>query len=326
MKGVERSAKVHANAIVWDAHAGFAPFPDLDLGVLDRWVEGGASYVGINIGFDIMPWEETLRCAAHYRRWIETRPERFIVVETVQDIHRAKATGRLAVAFDIEGAIALDNNIELISMYYRIGVRHMNLAYNVNNAFGGGAHDIDIPLTALGRRAVAEMNRVGMLVDCSHSSFTTSIDICSESTQPIIFSHSNPRTMYDHGRNIRDEQMLACAATGGVVGINGISTFLNGKDARIETVFAHIDYAVGVIGIHHVGIGGDIIFKPSNNFSNNPWAWPGYTAADWAAMHTYKPEQLPEITETLLKHGYSEADVRLVMGENFLRVASLVWK
>ncbi|MGX9148128.1 dipeptidase [Mesorhizobium sp. 128a] len=326
----EWAARLHHDALVWDAHAGPSPFWNLDLSFLDRWRQGGASYLGINIGYDVMPWQDTVRCAAHFRRWIETRPDRFMMAGTVQDVLQAKATGKLAVAFDLEGAVALDNNIELISMYYRLGVRHMNFAYNINNAFGGGCHDAtDIPLTDLGRQAVIEMNRVGMLVDCSHTGYRTSMDILGLSAKPVIFSHSNPRALHDHGRNIRDDQIKACAATGGVIGINGISTFLNGKDATLQTVFRHIDYTVNLVGIHHVGIGADIVISQQEGpdfFQKFPEFWPGYTAADWASLHSYQPEQLPELTETLLRHGYSDADVKLIMGENFIRVASVVWR
>lgn len=324
----ERAARIHRDATIWDAHAGVLCRTDLDLSFLDRWRNGGASYLSLNIGWDALPWEHTLRCAAHYRRWIDMNSDKFLMADTVEDIRHAKTAGKLAVAFDLEGAIALDENIDMISMYYRLGVRQMNFAYNVNNSFGGGAHDVDIHLTDLGRRAVAEMNRVGMMVDCSHTGYTTSMDIFEVSTQPVVFSHSNPRAVYDHGRNIRDDQIKACAATGGVIGINGISTYLNGKDAKMETVFAHIDYVVNLVGVEHVGIGVDIVLDQSegievyNRFTDS---FPTYSAADWASMHNYMPEEFPDLTETMLRHGYSDEQVRLILGENFLRVAAQVW-
>lgn len=326
----KRAARLHRESVIWDAHAGPSPFADLDLSFLDRWRKGGASYLGINIGYDLMSWQDTVRCAAHFRRWIEMHSDHFMMAGTVQDVLRAKATGKLAVAFDLEGAVALDNNVELISMYYRLGVRHMNFAYNINNAFGGGCHDAnDIPLTDLGREAVIEMNRIGMLIDCSHTGYRTSMDMFEMSTKPVIFSHSNPRAVYDHGRNIRDDQMKACSVTGGVIGINGISTFLNGKDATLETVFRHIDYTVNLVGIHHVGVGADIVISQREGpdfFKKFPEFWPGYTSTDWASLHSYQPEQLPALTETLLRHGYSDVHVKLIMGENFMRVASVVWQ
>jgi membrane dipeptidase len=324
------AARLHQAAIVWDTHAGFSPFSDLDLSFLDRWRRAGASYLGINVGYDVvMPWEETLRCTAHFRRWIELHPDRFLMAERVEDIHRAKAEGRLAIAFDLEGANALDGNIEMIALYYRLGVRHMNFAYNKNNLFGGGCHDVDIHLTPLGRRAVEEMNRVGMMVDCSHTGYTTSMDIMQDSRKPVIFSHSNPRALCDHGRNIRDDQIRACAATGGVIGINGVSTYLGGNEVSVARICAHIDYVADLVGIEHVGIGFDSVLDQDELpklVQRFPDAWPGYSVADMVAMRTAQPEQLPQLTAAMVDRGYSEAQVRAVLGQNFLRVATANWQ
>jgi membrane dipeptidase len=324
------SEQLHRRSLVWDTHAGFSPFSDLDLSFLERWLNAGASYLGINVGYDVvMPWDETVRCTAHYRRWIELHPDKFLMADRVEDIRRAKREGKLAIAFDIEGANALDGNIEMISLYHRLGVRHMNFAYNKNNAFGGGCHDMDIHLTPLGRQAVEEMNRVGMMVDCSHTGYTTSMDVMQASSTPVIFSHSNPRALYDHGRNIRDDQIKACAATGGVIGINGVSTYLGGNDFSSATICRHIDYVVDLVGIEHVGIGIDSVLDPEELpklVQRYPDAWPGYSIADMANLHTAQPEQLPELTEAMLDRGYTEEQVRAVLGENFMRVASVVWQ
>jgi membrane dipeptidase len=326
----ERAAALHRDAIVWDTHAGFSPFPDLDLGFLARWRAAGATYLSVNVGYDqVMRWDETLRCTAHFRRWLALHPEEFALVETVDDIRRAKATGRLAIGFDIEGANALDENIDMIALYYRLGVRQLLFAYNRNNAFGGGCHDTDMPLTELGRRAVREMNRVGMVIDCSHTGHRTTMDIMQLSEKPVVFSHSNPRALCDHGRNIRDDQIKSCAATGGVVGINGVGLFLGGNDTRSETIVRHIDYVAQLVGARHAGLGLDCVIDKEELprlLQQYPHAWPGYTIGDMSGMAFAAPEQLPEITEALLDRGYSDADVRGIIGENFLRVAGEVWR
>lgn len=326
----ERAAALHADAIVWDMHAGFSPFPDLDLGFLDRWLKAGASYLCVNVGYDVvMTWEETLRCTAHFRHWLETHPDKFIPVQTVAEVERAKREGKLAVGFDLEGANALDNNIEMISVYYRLGVRHMNFAYNKNNAFGGGCHDTDIPLTPLGRQAVAEMNRVGMIVDCSHTGYRTSMDAMELSSRPVVFSHSNPRALCDHGRNIRDDQIRACARTGGVVSINGVSAFLGGNDCSAETMVRHIDYVAELVGVEHVGLGLDSVTDPDELpklLQRYPHAWPGYSVGDMTDMKFAQPEELPRVTEALIERGYDDASIRGILGGNLLRVARQVWQ
>jgi membrane dipeptidase len=327
---VERSARLHSEAFVWDCHAGFAPFPDLDLSFLVRWLRAGATYVCINVGFDTaMTWEDSLRCAAHFRRWLETHAEQFILADTISDVHRAKRERKLAVAFDLEGANALNKNIDMISIYYRIGVRHMNLAYNRNNDLAGGCLDVDIPLTPLGERAVAEMNRVGMVVDCSHTGYTSSMEIMESSTKPVIFSHSNPRALWDHPRNIRDEQIKACARTGGVVGVNGVGIFLGGNDTSPTAMVRHIDYVRELVGIEHVGIGVDSVIDPNEVprlVKLYPEAWPDPAMHEVQTLAFAQPEQLPKLTDELLSRGYDDDSVKKVLGENFLRVAGQVWR
>lgn len=325
----DKAAAFYSTALVWDEHAGFSPFPDLDLSFLERWLQAGASYLCINVGYDIvMKWEQTLRCAAHFRRWLEMHPEKFIFAEKVADVRRAKRERKLAIAFDLEGANALNGNIDMIVVYYRLGVRHMHFAYNRNNEFGGGCHDEDIHLTPLGHRAVEEMNRVGMIVDCSHTGYRSSMDLMEVSKNPVIFSHSNPRALCDHARNIHDDQIQACARTGGVIGINGVSRFLGSDNPSSEIMARHIDYVVQLVGAQHVGLGLDTVVDEEEGPKLQkayPEAWPGYTSED-ARTKFAQPEQLPAIAEILLGKGYSEQDIRGILGENFLRVASQVWR
>jgi len=324
------SARVHADALVWDDHAGFAPFPDLDLSFLARWRQAGASFLSVNVGFDtVMSWEQSLRCAAHYRRWLETHRERFILAERIDDVHRAKREHKLAVAFDLEGANAINGNIDLIGVYYQIGVRQMLFAYNKNNALGGGCMDVDIALTALGREAVMEMNRLGMVIDCSHASYRSAMEIMECSGQPVVFSHSNPRALWDHPRNIRDDQIRACARGGGVVGINGVGIFLGDNDVSAARMARHIAYVADLVGVDHVGIGVDSVLDPDELpklFKLYPQAWPDPAMQAVDAIAFAQPEQLPRLTEELLKRGLGEADVMKVLGGNFLRVATQVWR
>jgi membrane dipeptidase len=324
-----RAARVHADALVWDGHAGFSPFPDLDLSFLARWHKAGASFLSVNVGFDtVMTWDQSLRCAAHYRRWLDTHREHFILAERIGDVHRAKREHKLAVAFDLEGANAIDGNIDMIGVYYQIGVRQMLFAYNKNNALGSGCMDVDIPLTALGRAAVIEMNRLGMVIDCSHTGYRSAMQIMELSRQPVIFSHSNPRALWDHPRNIRDDQIKACARSGGVVGINGVGIFLGDNDVSAARMARHIAYVVDLVGIDHVGIGVDSVLDPDELpklFKLYPHAWPDPAMQAVDAIAFAQPEQLPEFTEELLRLGYGDADVKKILGGNFLRVATEVW-
>ena len=123
----------------------------------------------------------------------------------------------------------------MVQAYYDLGVRSMLLTYNGENQAGFGCHAAnDTGLTSFGRGVVDEMNRVGMMVDVSHCGYRTSMDALECSASPVIFSHSSMRAVWDHERNIRDDQARACAATGGVIGINGVGIFLGDNDISVQ--------------------------------------------------------------------------------------------
>lgn len=324
----KEAARLHADALVWDDHSGFEPRPDAELGHLKRWIDAGVNYLSVDVGYDVITWQDTIKNIAAFRSWFEKRAHDFVLVDTADDILRAKREGKLAIAFDIEGMNALDGDPNMVSLYYGLGVRQMLFAYNLNNEAGGGCHDEDTGLTPFGRRAIAEMNRVGMLVDCSHTGYQTTMEAMEVSTAPVIFSHSNPIALNKHGRNVTDEQIKGCARTGGVIGLNGIGLFLGDPAVRTETFANAIDYVVQLVGAEHVGIGLDYAFDHGSLgdlLTLNTRYWPrseGYGEGDFAGV---EPEQLPELTEALLGKGYGEADVAGVLGQNFLRVARQVW-
>ncbi len=218
----------------------------------------------------------------------------------------------------------------MVAFYHRLGVRQMLFAYNLDNSAGGGCHGADIGLTAFGRAVVSEMNRVGMVVDVSHCGHRTSLEAFEVSTQPVIFSHSNPWALVARGRNVRDDALRGCAATGGVVGVNGIGHFLDDESARSESVFRHIDDVVQLVGAEHVGIGLDYPFPVAGDeidalLVRHPEFWPPSEGYGTGRFRNATPEQFPELTELMVRAGYPEPAIRGVLGENFLRVARQVW-
>jgi membrane dipeptidase len=327
----ETGRRLYGEALVWDDHSGFMPWAEADLGQLRRWIDCGVSYLSVNVGFDAFDWQQTVRNLATFRAWFERHADDFTLIETAGDILAAKAAGKLAIGFDIEGMRPLDGDLAMIPLYYRLGVRQMLFAYNLNNEAGGGCHDRDEGLTAFGRAAIAEMNRVGMLVDCSHCSLRTSLEAIEASSAPVIFSHSNPRAVHAHGRNITDEQIKACARTGGVVGINGIGLFLGDRSATAQTMARHIAYAAELVGAQHVGIGLDYDWDRSWGTADAPFTvdmrfWPAGTGYDdLDGFEHAPPERLRELPEVLLSHGLSADEIKGVLGGNFLRVAQQVW-
>ena len=320
---------LYADAFVWDAHAGFESWPTTDLRNLAIWKDAGVDFLSVNVGYDVQGWTDTIRVLAAFRRWLEDS-EDYALAGSVSEVRAARAAGRMAVAFDLEGMNVLDGSLDLLRLVHALGVRQILFAYNRNNVAGGGCHDVDAGLTDFGRAALQEMNALGILVDCSHCGFRTTMEAMELSRGPVIFSHSNPRALRDHERNIRDEQALACAATGGVVGVNGIGLFLGEDDIRTSTIANHVEYLLGLVGPDHVGIGLDYFFEAEVDASfqdalaGNEEYWPR-AQYPGGAVRCAAPSRLRELTAELLARGRGEAEVRAVLGGNFLRVAGEVW-
>ena len=319
-----------AENLAWDNH-GCMPLRGGDCGFLPqlaRYREAGFNVVSLNVGFDAIPWENAFLVMATFRQWLKQHNDDYLLVGTTADIERALAEGKLGVFFDLEGGCVLAGQLSMVELYYDLGARWMLIAYNRNNALGGGCQDEDQGLTAFGRAALDEMARVGMVACCSHTGYRTTMDVMEHSARPVIFSHSNPLALREHKRNITDEAIVACAATGGVVCLNGVGIFLGENDASSETFVRHIDYVVEKAGIDHVGIGLDYVFdmEELNAYvRQNPDTFPaqgGYREG----IQFVQPEQLPEIVEALLRLGCRNEDIAKILGGNLLRVAGAVWK
>jgi membrane dipeptidase len=222
----------------------------------------------------------------------------------------------------------------MVGLYRDLGVRQMHFAYNRNNSVAGGCHDEPRGLTALGRRMVAAVNEAGVLMDCSHTGRRCSLEIMDVSAHPVIFSHANPATLVPHGRNVTDEQIRACAATGGVVCMSGVSGFLGTGAPTADDVARHSAYVADLVGVAHVGVGLDIGFRqdglndtPPGDFDAAYW-WPRSAGYDHAiARMTYTPVETWRVLAAALRRtGMSADEAALVMGGNMLRVARRVWR
>jgi membrane dipeptidase len=321
---LDRAARLVQGSLVWDHHAcmPLRPQDQSFLPQLARHRQAGFDAVTVNIGFGEMGPDEHLAMLAALRRWLSARPEAYVLGDSAQDVEAARAAGKLAVSFDIEGANGVGERLDLVEQYRAQGVRWMLLAYNRNNPFGGGCQDEDSGLTGLGRELVAEMERVGMLVCLSHTGHRTVRDVLAVASQPVIFSHSNCSAVHAHPRNIPDELIRACAATGGVVGINGVGIFLGRNDASSEAYARHVDHAVQLVGPAHVSISLDYVFDMQE--------LEDYTRK---MQHTFPPglgyelgprfvppEQITEIVATLQAWGYADADLQAILGGNLMRL------
>lgn len=324
----ELAASTHDAALVWDNTVPWRDYgdPQLRARCLPRMHESGHDVVSLTLSGDRNGLTDTIHKIAKERRYFLTRPEDYVLVETTDDIRRAKTEDKLAVIFHFQGSNPVDYNDDMVELYYRLGIRHILLVYNLKNAVGDGCKErTDAGLSRFGEMLVREMNRVGMMVDCSHTGYRTSMDVMEMSAQPVVFSHSNALAMNDHPRNIRDDQIDACAANGGVMGVNGVGIFLGGNDCSPQNQLRHIDYIADRVGTDHIGLASDYLYHRE---VTSPTAWNPPHAGDvpWPEINYAEPEQVPRLTELLLDRGYNEAKVRGILGENWLRVADAVWR
>jgi len=236
---------------------------------------------------------------------IEAASPDVILVRTAADLHRAKAERRLAVLIDMEGAAPLHGDLSLLHTFYRLGLRMMQPVWNYQTELASGAGDETSRggLTALGRQWVREMNRLGMVIDLSHITAPGFYDVLAESTHPVLFTHGCCRSRFEHSRNLTDHQIQALAAKGGVFGVTFANLFMskNVEAVTYRDVADHIDHAVGLVGPRHVAYGSDF-------------------DGAMTPIGLKSVEELPNLTAELMRRGYSESDLGLILGQNYLRV------
>lgn len=318
--------------IVWDNH-GCMPLRagDVDfLPQLRRYRGAGVDVVGLNVGFGTQSLEEHIRTLAWFRAWLKANRAEYRLVATTADARAAADEGKLGVFFNVEGMGILNSGDSgLIELLYDLGVRWMLIAYNRRTAAGSGCYDAeDGGLTEFGRRVLAEMRRVGMMICCSHTGERTALETFEAAGAPVILSHSNAKAVWQHTRNVSDRLIKACANTGGVIGINGVGIFLGENDISTQAVIRQIDYVVQLVGPDHVGLGLDYVFDREElkaSVSSMSATYPNDPTYAQDQLFV-EPERIPIIADALRQLGYRAADVGQVLGGNWLRVAEAVWK
>jgi membrane dipeptidase len=321
------------NATHWEAHTCLPLHPAASFEPLERYRALGVHYVSINVGMDMNPLHQILPVIAAFRTRLAAEPQRYVLPHRVTDIELAHSQGQLAVGFDLEGALPLLEQPDMVALFRDLGVRQIHFAYNRNNALAGGCHDTPQSLSALGQRMVEAVNDAGVLMDCAHTGHRSSLEIMAHSRHPVVFSHANPLALVDHGRNISDEQIRACAATGGVVCVSGVSPFLGVEQPGASDVARHVAYVADLVGTEHVGLGLDIGFSQSGLNDDPP---PPFDPAHWWPASAgygqgirdirYTPvETWSHLPSALRAVGLHDADIDGVMGLNMARVARHVW-
>jgi membrane dipeptidase len=238
-------------------------------------------------------------------------PQQFLWARTAADIEAAQRQGKISALIGIEGGHAIEDSLRLLRDYYELGARYMTLTHMNTNGWADSSGDVNDPkvehhngLTAFGRQVIAEMNRLGMLVDISHVSDKTFWDVLETSRAPVFASHSSCRALCGVPRNMTDEMIRALVKKGGVIDINfnpGFLTLRKDRPANVEDVAAHIDHVVKVAGIEAVGIGSD------------------FDGIEEVPAGLEDVSKFPNLTRALEARGYTEEQVRQIYGGNFLR-------
>ncbi len=277
--------------------------------------------------------EETLAFLAGWMGFAARNSDLFSVVDTAADLDRAKAAGKVAVIMGIQNA-AHFRGPEDVKTFYQLGQRCSQLTYNSQNLLGTGATDrVDGGVSDFGASIIAAMNEIGMLVDVSHCGDRTTLDAIEISAKPVAITHSNCRALNDHPRLKTDEAIRKLAAKGGVMGITGVRNFVSKTEpTTVEHIVDHIDHVVKLVGIDHVGIGSD---SDLNGYDDMPADQRKELMGMYKASYAFRdkldtdgfdhPKKIFDLTEALIRRGYSDAAIEAVLGGNFRRLLGSTW-
>ncbi|WP_369053438.1 dipeptidase [Kineococcus terrestris] len=258
--------------------------------------------------------------------------------ETLADIEHAHATGRIAHVFALEASTMIENEVDRLDVLYGFGVRQMGIAYSEANTLGSGLKERgDGGLTYFGERAVKRMNKLGIAIDISHSGDQTCLDTIAASDKPVLITHAGARSVWPTNRMKTDATIKACADKGGVIGLEAAPhTTLSPDHPRhsLESVMDHFVYCVDLVGIDHVTFGPDTLFGDHvglhDAFAANLSLGQAHAGVDYEKVPYVDGLENPaecftNIIGWLVQHGYSDDEIRKVVGGNTLRVLKEVW-
>ncbi len=242
--------------LVWDMVWPLAPEFGNDWAKLDRSAPPASMWCRWTLAGDNHNVSQAMAMVAAARRHIFSRPDALLLVQGVADARRARRDGKLGVALHFEGTRCFERNLDMVEAFYALGVRHTLLAFNQTNSAGGGCAEAeDGGLSRFGKSLIAEMNRVGMLLDLSHTGRRTAMQAMEASAKPVVFTHSNSDAIQPHFRNVTDAMARACARHRRPCRRFGSSAYLAIRPPRPEAIFRHIDHFTALVGPEHVGLG-----------------------------------------------------------------------
>jgi microsomal dipeptidase-like Zn-dependent dipeptidase len=296
-----------------------------DRATLEELRAGGLSAVHVTLAY----WEDaraTLRLIGDWHRRFESHADLIVHARTADDILAARASGRTAILFGFQNCSPIEDDLGLVQIFHELGVRVMQLTYNNQSLLGGGCYEPhDSGVTRFGREVIAEMNRVGMVIDLSHSGERTTLETIALSTRPVTISHADPLFLHDNIRNKSDRVLKALGESGGMLGFSLYPLHIGPGCTRRRFCEA-VARTAELIGVERLGIGTDSVrnqpdpvldWMRNGRWTRGPAApkprWPEW--ADWFRS----PADFPNLTEGLLEAGFARDEVAAIMGGNWLR-------
>jgi len=232
----------------------------------------------------------------------------FVIALTPEDIKKANETGKIALVLGLEGGAPLRGSESLLRTFYELGLRWMELTWNVRNEIGDGVGETNAcGLSDSGEKIVKAMNNIGMIIDLAHISPNSFQSVLEISDYPVIVSHSNCREICNHPRNLTDQQIEQIAKNGGLIGLCFYPPFLTESGSTtIKDVLRHMNHIKNLVGVDHIGIGPDFIDCL------------GYDVTYPKDLENTK--KIPNLINSMVDEGYNEEGIRKIMIENFLRI------
>ncbi len=278
---------------------------------------------------------------------VARRHPNLLIACTAEDIRQAKRDRRAALILAAQDGDWIGTRLHRLEAFHRLGLRMMLLAYNRTNQICDGTLDrTDGGLTRFGRLVVSELNRLGILIDCTHVGKRSTLDIINQSSDPCVFSHSNPSQLVANPRNIDDEQIRACIGRGGVIGLVSWGPLVKRPGASewptLDAFIDLVDYVVQMSGnTNHVGIGTDMSLGTYPDHRHDPWGEPDYpeVSGEYGRLITAdirSPRRsldgfsdyadIVHVAERLVARGYRDEEVHAILGGNYLRIFGQVWR
>jgi membrane dipeptidase len=319
---------VHRRAIVIDLHndvLGKVVENNYQLGVrnainhsdLPRFRDGGMDIQLLSIWIDpakypTTAYQQALKFVDALKDQIARNPNDLMQVRQAAELEQALAQKKLIGILAVEGGHAIENSLVKLKEFYAHGARYLTITWNNSPSWavsGRDSRSATVGLNDFGRQVIQTMDSLGMIIDVSHTGIKTIEDILTITKNPIVATHSGARALVNNTRNLSDDQIRKIAATGGVIGVPFYPFFLTGSSrATVNDIVRHADYIAKLVGVDYVAIGSD------------------FDGIEVAPTDLNNVAKLPLLTEALLRKGYSPADVRKMLGENFLRVFRKVCK